>query len=401
MNYIYRRRNENQSRWFIKDFVGTVPPTLSELKEIIQSGNTSFIEKLLYYGKCVPGSASYWRSKKAELYSWINHHIEQRRGGPTLFLTLSCAEYFWPDLKRLLQDFVLQCEGKKIDFDVDHNAFNIALNDFAVVVQEFFHLRVNAFLEHIGLKLFGIKHYWGRFEFAKSRGQIHLHLLGIVEEASDVNGIYRQIHQFKNDKEEQAKLLAAWARKKFNMTAEINNDVKTNEADYSPCKIHLFETKSLQQDQFELCMFCHMHQCSDYCLVKKKKKKTDSPTAVQEIETPKRRNCRMGCGMESKPGNCDTPGWPLIEKDIIGKDPRGFKKLCLKRNHPRFNQTSLYCLQSWRANCDVSILVYESDPMNPNLAEIANVTNYVITYACKGNATYEIEKKQVQDFTLR
>jgi hypothetical protein len=39
--------------------------------------------------------------------------------------------------------------------------------------------------------------------------------------------------------------------------------------------------------------------------------------------------------------------------------------------------------------------------MNPNLAEIANVTNYVITYACKGNATYEIEKKQVQDFTLR
>jgi hypothetical protein len=113
LNYIYRRRNENQSRWFIKDFVGTVPPTLSELKEIIQSGNTSFIEKLLYYGKCVPGSASYWRSKKAELYSWINHHIEQRRGGPTLFLTLSCAEYFWPDLKRLLQDFVLQCEGKK------------------------------------------------------------------------------------------------------------------------------------------------------------------------------------------------------------------------------------------------------------------------------------------------
>ncbi len=61
-----------------------------------------------------------------------------------------------------------------------------------------------------------------------------------------MNGIYRQIHQFKNDKEEQAKLLAAWARKKFNMTAEINNDVKTNEADYSPCKIRLFETKSLQ-----------------------------------------------------------------------------------------------------------------------------------------------------------
>ncbi len=74
-------------------------------------------------------------------------------------------------------------------------------------------------------------------------------------------------------KEEQAKLLAAFGPKKFNMTAEINSCVETNDADYSPCKIRLFETKSLPQDQFKLFMFCHMHKCSDYCLVKKKKKK--------------------------------------------------------------------------------------------------------------------------------
>jgi len=46
---------------------------------------------------------------------------------------------------------------------------------------------VDKFLKTIGLEVFGIKHYWGRFEFAKSRGQIHLHLLGITDDATIKN----------------------------------------------------------------------------------------------------------------------------------------------------------------------------------------------------------------------
>ena len=37
-----------------------------------------------------------------ELNSWINYHLEHKNGPPTLFITLSCAEYWWPDLKRLI-----------------------------------------------------------------------------------------------------------------------------------------------------------------------------------------------------------------------------------------------------------------------------------------------------------
>ena len=48
----------------------------------------------MYFGKVVPGSNAYWRSKKAELYSWISQHIEKGRGPPSIFMTLSCAEYF-------------------------------------------------------------------------------------------------------------------------------------------------------------------------------------------------------------------------------------------------------------------------------------------------------------------
>jgi hypothetical protein len=74
--------------------------------------------------------------------------------------------------------------------------------------------------------------------------------------------------------------------------------------------------------------------------------------------------------------------------------------MCLKGNHSKLNQTSLHCLQSWRANCDVAILIYESDPKNPDSSEIAKVTDYVISYACKGNLTLAIERKQVKDFML-
>jgi hypothetical protein len=95
------------------------------------------------------------------------------------------------------------------------------------------------------------------------------------------------------------------------------------------------------------------------------------------------------------------PGWKLRDADMIDNDIRGFKKMFLKRNHPKFIQTSLHCVQSWRANCDISILIYESDPKNPDPNEIAKVTDYVVNYACKGNLTLAVKKKQVKDFTLR
>jgi hypothetical protein len=102
LDYSYRRRNSSQSQWFVKDFVSDIPPTLDDLQEKLRKGDSSFIEKLMYFGKTIPGKSAYWRSKKAELYSWINHHIE-KRGIPTVFLTLSCAEYFWPDFKKILE----------------------------------------------------------------------------------------------------------------------------------------------------------------------------------------------------------------------------------------------------------------------------------------------------------
>jgi hypothetical protein len=140
LNYVYRRRNQTQSQFFVNNFIGERPPTIEEIQEKIENKNTSFIEKLMYFSKNVPGSTGYWRHKKAELFSWINHHIEAGRGPPTVFMTLSCAEYFWPDLKRLLEKTILECENKTVDLDSQKSALHKAVNDYSIVVQQFFHI---------------------------------------------------------------------------------------------------------------------------------------------------------------------------------------------------------------------------------------------------------------------
>ena len=104
LNFVQRHRNKKSGGFFLKDFVTNKPATLSELIERIEKGDTSFIDQLQYFSGKLEGSDAYWRKMKAELYSWINHHVEKGNGPPSLFMTLSCAEYFWADLQRLIDE---------------------------------------------------------------------------------------------------------------------------------------------------------------------------------------------------------------------------------------------------------------------------------------------------------
>lgn len=81
--------------------------------------------------------------------------------------------------------------------------------------------------------------------------------------------------------------------------------------------------------------------------------------------------------------------------------PSGFRKLRLPRNHPRVSQTSLDMVSSWRANCDLQILLYDSHPDDPSHDEIARVTDYIVGYACKGAKTLKQEREQIKAFINR
>lgn len=227
LDMIQRSKNNNNGNYIIKDgFLGETCASLDELKEKINDGDLSWIELIRNYSKRIRGSDNYWRSKRAEVETWINYHVEHGHGAPTLFLTLSCAENWWSDLKRILKE-KLKCTSKHYhlinDLDSEDERKKMSARSkasvlFSVTVQEFFQKRVNIWLETVGKKVFGIKYYWGRYEFAKGRGQIHLHLLAIVENRWFQMEYYKHVRQ--NNPEQAITVLANYAKQSLGLTAE-------------------------------------------------------------------------------------------------------------------------------------------------------------------------------------
>ena len=119
------------------------------------------------------------------------------------------------------------------------------------------------------------------------------------------------------------------------------------------------------------------HTCSDYCVrFPRRGAKVSEDGGVL-------RECRTGDGVEAKPGNWDTPGWPHRQKPAPEADQRGYEKLSLGRNARRMAQDSLTRTIGWGENGEVSVLLLHPDPEGPGPAEIARVCKYVRCYGCK------------------
>ena len=110
--------------------------------------------------------------------------------------------------------------------------------------------------------------------------------------------------------------------------------------------------------------------------------------------------CKSGAGEEANKGEFDTPGFELRDSAEVVRENGKHLKLQMPRNHGRVNQTSIDMLRSWRGNCDVQILIYESHPDNPNIKEISRVTDYVVAYNTKGNSTQLEEIQTMKNLIL-
>ena len=124
---------------------------------------------LTYWNKRIKGSNPYWFQKRAELHCWINEHMQLGNGPPAFFITLSCAEHFWPDVMRLFKDRL-----QFTDFDLDtiyvgSPSLQQLINDCTIAIQEYFQRRVELWLSTVGKEIFDIKHCWARCEFAPGR----------------------------------------------------------------------------------------------------------------------------------------------------------------------------------------------------------------------------------------
>jgi hypothetical protein len=274
LNFMTRRRNQGQGRFFVDNFYKDCPESLEDLKNHIRQGDWTYIDRISYFSDKVRGSSSFWRAKRAQLYSWINYHVGEGDGAPNYFMTFSCAEYHWPDIRRLLKErqelYPAMPDGDEAN-NKQQNIVRLA-DDLSIVIQEYFQIRVKEFLETVGRELLGITHYWLRYEFAPSRGQVHAHMLAIANE--DVRHFFRELHQHNGNDKKQAAMLEQWSSQLMRYTANVDSTVvddqnisKTN----NPCQRRFADVEDVEIDANELLMFTQHHVCSDYCMRSKKK----------------------------------------------------------------------------------------------------------------------------------
>ena len=280
LNYMLRRRNTSGGQFFIKQFNNDLcPDNLEDLQKEVAKGNTHFVNNLSYFSKNVPGSNPYWIQKRSELYSWINHHVEQKNGAPLFFITLSCAEYFWKDITELLKER-LEIEGNpQPDLHPGSKGYVQLCNDYTIVIQEYFQKRVEIFLDSVGKEIFGIEHYWVRYEFAPGRGQIHAHLLAISKD-DKIFKLMKEDSRMQDGDILATERLAHWAKERFDLTASVPEEFDDLEKDeYSPSVSLRFtdlrhkenDYGDYEKDAFHLCRMCQYHECSGFCMRENKK----------------------------------------------------------------------------------------------------------------------------------
>jgi hypothetical protein len=104
-NTIQRHTNNKEGNFFFNSdrFIRKNPPTVQELKQQLRNKDTKYISMLRHFSRNIKGGDNFWRSKTEDLKHWITHHVARGHGPPTVFLTLSCAENWWPDLKLMIQ----------------------------------------------------------------------------------------------------------------------------------------------------------------------------------------------------------------------------------------------------------------------------------------------------------
>ena len=96
--------------------------TVADLQERLARGDTSITNRLLYFGANLPGTAQYWHQRRRELRALVEFMVNEKRGLPSFFMTGSCAEFYFPPLRRLLEQHILQTTGEEVNPAEDSNA---------------------------------------------------------------------------------------------------------------------------------------------------------------------------------------------------------------------------------------------------------------------------------------
>ena len=159
-NMIMRKRALEQSRFFVDQQLGDPQITVADLQERLGRGDTSFTSKLLYFGANLRGTAQYWQQRRRELRALVEFMVNEKRELPSFFMTGSCAEFYFPPLRRLLEQYISQTTGEEVNLAEDSNARFKAVQENTHVVVSYFDLRTQSYHEKVLKPVFGVSDYW-------------------------------------------------------------------------------------------------------------------------------------------------------------------------------------------------------------------------------------------------
>ena len=248
-----------------------------------------------------------------------------------------------------MEQYILQSTGEEVNLAEDSNARFKAVQENTHVVVSYFDLHNQAWHEKVLKPVFGVSDYWYRYEFAKSRSQIHWH----QQSWRDDRQPHQLLHEAREDncsETEYAARLSQWADENFAMTAlhpaGSNEEGQPRKdlwpppegtadpisTDRDPLVEMLMETAASQdailEDHLLLWNRVGLHSFCDYYL-----RTLRHPEPGLQ---PRERVCRMEFGSEFRQGK------KLHSVPEIVEDHNGAPRLEMPRDHPRVVQHSRY-----------------------------------------------------------
>lgn len=187
LNILRRSQAMQQGSYSIKTGTDSTSMTMDELREQVAAGNFEVLHKIQHHQANITGTPQYWKSMRGAASALVREKFFENDEVCVAFHTGSCAEFHARDLHRVLQR-VLTAEAKTDeqrriaatlldDASASKAALHKAVRDHQHVVTSWFHIRTRSWFDIVLREGLGVTDFWGRYEFAKSRGAIHFHAI--------------------------------------------------------------------------------------------------------------------------------------------------------------------------------------------------------------------------------
>lgn len=353
-NMLQRHRLLAQGSVYLKQNPGDSHLSVQQLKQMLTSNTYStFMSKLMHYSKNVTGSTGYWNKAKEDLKATIT-----QVGPPTIFFTLSCAEYHWPEFHNL---FTTNLEELTPNQRQQHVIQNPHILDWL------FTDRTDHFVKFWLKETLGSSWHWYRYEYAVQRGSIHCH--GVAKLKNDpglcqltetaLKGFLAAKHKDKsketfskqqldnlhydiNQGKEAEKIVCQYADFLMSTWNPCTPDEGWSKPDKHPCQQSFLTLPAtdMHKDYIHLLNSVERHTtCSTkYCL-----RQNDKSELFCRFHYPF--DSCTNTRIDFEPINTKT-GETKYKATIV-----------TKRNDSRLNRHQPLQLQGWRANCDIQIIL--------------------------------------------